>query len=75
MIIGSLTTISSRINTIHLVIESLYNQTLKLDCIYLFISKKKYLLDEGINEIPDNLNKYIDNKFLIIEFVENERAL
>ena len=73
-IVGSLTTISSRINTLHKVIESLYIQTYKLDNLYLFISKDKYLIDEGIKNIPNNLEKYIDNGFLIIEFVENTGA-
>ena len=71
MIIGSLTTISSRINDIHQVIESLYNQTMKIDKVYLFISKESFLLDEGINIVPNNLQKYIDNNFLIIEYVKN----
>ena len=71
MIIGSLTTITGRINNLYKVIESLYSQTHKLDHIYLFISKEKHLIDEGIKDIPANLNQYINNKFLIIEYVEN----
>tara|TARA_B100001093_G_C26848153_1_gene1023830 strand:+ start:1809 stop:2633 length:825 start_codon:yes stop_codon:yes gene_type:complete len=73
-IVGSLTTMSSRIDNLHKVIESLYIQSHKLDNLYLFISKEKYLLDEGIKEIPSNLKKYIDNGFLIVEFVENTGA-
>ena len=72
MIVGSLTTISQRINNLYRVVESLYNQTTKLDKLYLFISTEGYLLDKGITEIPENLNKYIDNKFLVIEFVDND---
>jgi len=71
MIIGSLTTISCRINYIYQVIESLYNQTMKIDKVYLFISKESFLLDEGITTVPNNLQKYIDNNFLIIEYVKN----
>ena len=74
MIVGSLTTISSRINNIYQVVESLYIQSYKLDNLYLFISKEKYILDDGIKEIPSNLEKYIDNGFLIVEFVENTGA-
>lgn len=70
-IIGSLTTISSRIDYLHEIIESLYIQSHKLDNLYLFISKDKYLIDDGIKEIPSNLKKYINNGFLIVEFVEN----
>ena len=71
MIIGSLTTISSRIDNIYQVIDSLYNQTMQLNQVYLFISKEPFLLDEGIPSIPNNLQKYINNNFLIIEYVEN----
>ena len=70
-IVGSLTTISSRIYYLHKVVESLYIQSHKLDNLYLFISKDKYLLDDGIKEIPSNLKKYINSGFLIVEFVEN----
>lgn len=70
-IVGSLTTISSRINTIHTVVKSLKNQSLPLDKLYLFISKEPYLLDEGINKIPDKLLPYIDSGFLIVEYVPN----
>ena len=63
MIIGSLTTISSRIDTLYLVVKSLYEQTCKLNCLYLFISRDPYLLDEGIKTIPQNL-KYYQVRFI-----------
>lgn len=70
-IVGSLTTISSRINTIHLVVKSLYKQKLPLDKLFLFISKEPYLLDKGIQELPENLQYYIDCEFLVVEYVPN----
>ena len=70
-IIGSLTTISSRIETIQFVIKSLFKQTMPISKLYLFISKEPYLLDKGIQTIPNNLKFYIDNGFLEIQYVEN----
>lgn len=70
-IVGSLTTISSRINTIHLVVKSLYKQKLPLNKLFLFISKEPYLLDKGIEKIPDTLQFYIDCGFLVVEYVPN----
>lgn len=51
----SLTTISTRINSLHLVIESLLKQNYTNFHIHLFISREPYLLDEGIAELPENL--------------------
>ena len=63
-IVGSLTTISSRINTIHLVVNSLKRQTKQIDKLFLYISKEPYLLDKGIQTIPENLNPFIKSGFL-----------
>lgn len=58
-IIISLTTISKRINSVHSTIKSLieqeYNGNYK---IRLYISKRPYLLDEGIKKIPYSLKRY-----------------
>ena len=57
-IIISLTTISKRINTVYLTIQSLIEQNCTLNYkIRLYISKNPYLLDDGIKKIPYNLKK------------------
>ena len=62
-IILSLTTISSRINNIHLVIQSLLNQKLPMGCtsmtIILYLSEESFLLDEGIKFIPNSLSQLL----------------
>ena len=68
--IGSLTSTSFRINDVHKTIETLKNQTTKLDVLYLNLSKKPFNLCEGVQEIPDNLNKYIEEGFLKINWVD-----
>lgn len=68
--IGSLTSTSFRINDVHKTIETLKKQTTKLDILYLNLSKKPFNLCEGVQEIPDNLNKYIEEGFLKINWVD-----
>lgn len=70
-IVGSLTTISSRIHSIHNVIKSLQKQTKPLEKLFLFISKEPYLLDKGIQELPENLTPYLNSGFLVVEYVPN----
>lgn len=70
-IIISLTTISSRINILQFVIESLLTQTMKADYLYINISKNPYLLDEGFNFIPFWLTELEKNKKIIINWVDN----
>ncbi|RDV26563.1 hypothetical protein DXV75_06090 [Alteromonas aestuariivivens] len=68
-VIISLTTIHSRINSLHHVIQSLLGQNCTIPFqIKLFISKEAYLLDEGILDIPIELQALADqhgNKFSI----------
>ena len=72
-IIISLTTISKRINNIHLTIQSLIEQECSFNfSIRLYISKDPYLLDEGIPTIPKsiiNIQKLIS--FFTIHYTEN----
>lgn len=72
-IIISLTTISKRINTVNLTIESLLEQNCSLKYkVRLYISKTPYLLDEGIRKIPYNLKKLEKkNKNFTIHFCPN----
>ncbi|NMH60191.1 glycosyltransferase [Alteromonas ponticola] len=61
-LIISLTTIHSRVDKIHLVIESLLNQQTSIDFeVRLYISDEAYLLDKGINNIPDTLQRVAKN--------------
>ena len=56
-IIISLTTTSERIDNVYLVIQSLLKQnTSYIYTIRLYISTEPYLIDNGIDSIPDNLN-------------------
>ncbi len=60
-IIISLTTIHSRVEKIHHVIQSLIEQQCdKPFEIKLFISKESYLLDQGIDVVPSELQKLAD---------------
>ena len=70
-LIISLTTIHSRVHTIHKVINSLLSQDSSLAFeVRLYISEEPYLLDEGIKHIPSELQKLEENngnKFRIIK--------
>jgi hypothetical protein len=50
---------------------SLSNQSLKADNVILCISKEKYLIDQGIGELPDWLNTLVDAGEVTIKWVEN----
>lgn len=67
-IIISLTSFPARINTIWIVILSLFYQTVKPDKIILWLSKKQFN-DE--NDIPSNL-KNLQNDVFEIRFVEED---
>lgn len=57
-VIISLTTIHSRIEKLHFVIESLLQQQASLPYeVRLFISEEPYLLDEGIKSVPSELQQ------------------
>lgn len=65
-IIVSLTTYNKRINTVFLVIESIFEQTLKPDKIVLWLDKNEF----SINSIPFTLKKQI-KQGLTIDFYHN----
>ncbi|NEQ71641.1 MAG: hypothetical protein F6K23_00245 [Okeania sp. SIO2C9] len=74
-VIISLTTISSRLNHVHLVIESLLAQDFPRDAyeIRLYLSEQPYLLDEGCPTITNDLSHLLEekpNKFFV-KFVDN----
>jgi len=70
-LVVSLTTIHSRINKIHHVITSLLSQDVDIKFeVRLYISEEPYLLDKGIQEIPEELARlYAENsgKFSILK--------
>lgn len=72
-IIVSLTTIKSRLGSLHRVLESIIGQSQLPDKIILNISREPYLMDEGINEddIPSAIVDLADKGFLKINYVEN----
>lgn len=59
-IVFSLTTLPRRIKTIIPTLESLNNQTVKADHIYLTIPKKCSRLDQKYPKIPKKIKKYCD---------------
>jgi hypothetical protein len=69
----SLTTISSRIKKLVKTIDSILKQTAKPDEIRVYLSKKPYLFDEGINEeqIPPKLKQYNKEGKIKIIYTEN----
>ena len=69
----SLTTISSRIKNIRYVIDSILNQTRKVDAVKLFISSEPFLFDKGIAEsdIPDDLKMLRDSGMIEIIYTKN----
>ena len=74
-IIISLTTISSRLNQVHHVIQSLLNQNIN-DAqfeVRLHLSKEAYLLDEGCPTLTDELSELLRNNIdqFTIQYVPN----
>lgn len=71
-VLVSLTTTSMRINKINKTILSLMSQSYPIHSINLYISKTPYLIDKGIQSIPNNLQLLmsVDKRFKIF-FVEN----
>ena len=67
-VIITLTTISSRINNIDQVLETLLKQDYINYEIRLYISREAYLLDKGIDDVP---SKYLNDERLKIIYVEN----
>ncbi|WED24153.1 glycosyltransferase [Vibrio sp. JC009] len=68
-----MTTISSRIDKLDKVIESLICQEIDSEFeVHLHISEESYLLDEGIKQIPQRLKSLeADNRNFKIKYVEN----
>jgi hypothetical protein len=72
--IVSLTTVHSRINTVHFTIYSLLCQSIRPEKIVLWVSENSYGYDEGISfkEIPKVLQDLVSkNKNFEIKFCEN----
>ncbi|WP_224717633.1 glycosyltransferase [Pectobacterium versatile] len=72
MIVVNLTTISSRLNICSATLWSLINQERLPDKIILWISKDSYMVDSGIQYIPDfihQLNKI--NNIIEVRFTKN----
>lgn len=67
----ALTTISQRINTVADTVLSLLNGILTPDHIFVVISRKAYLIDEGIQKIPSNLLKITRKYPVTIVYTDN----
>ena len=66
----SLTTISSRIDSLRFVLYALTNQSLMPDVIYVNISSESYMSDDGIKKIPEWAEEFT-KKAVVFNFVEN----
>lgn len=67
----SLTTISSRIHSVWKAIYTLLNGSVLPTQIFLFISREPYLLDQGIQIIPDSLLSLVSMNLLRIVYTDN----
>ena len=69
----SFTTISTRINSILPVLESLLSQEEEIDKIICYISKKPFLggIDKGITTLPDSLIKLSNSTILEFCYTDN----
>jgi hypothetical protein len=74
-LIISLTTISSRLNHIHLVIQSLLDQDFPSDAyeVRLYLSEQPYLLDQGCPTITNDLSRLLEQNYdrVYVKYVEN----
>lgn len=70
-IIVSLTSTSFRLPVLRYSLESIINQNIKPDQIFLNISKDPYLADKGIDKLPSWLSQLSNDKKVIIQWVEN----
>lgn len=70
-IIVSLTSTSFRLPVLRYSLDSLINQSVKPDQIFLNISKESYLADKGIDKLPFWLNQLSKDKKITIQWVEN----
>lgn len=67
-VIVSFTSYPPRIDRVHMVVESLYQQTVQADEIILYLSLEEFPKAEG--ELPDNLRVLIGKRKFRIEWVE-----
>lgn len=67
----SLTSIYDNRDRLKHTIDSLLNQTMKVDAIYVYLSEKPYLLDKGFKNVPLWLAELIDSNKVNVRFVEN----
>ncbi len=71
-IIVSITSTHYRIKYLSGVIKSLLNNTAKPYKIIIYLSQTSFLIDEGIINIPEDLQKLIDeNEIVELKYVEN----
>ena len=70
-IIVSLTSTSGRLPVLKYTLISILDQRLQPDKVVLCISRTKYLLDEGITELPPWLSSMADSEEIEIKWVEN----
>lgn len=70
-IIISLTSTSVRLPVLKYTLTSLLEQSIKPDRIVLNLSKDKYLIDQGINEVPSWLEKLSRDGEIEIKWVKN----
>ena len=68
-IIISMTSTHYRIDTLYECLDSIINGTYLPERILLYLSKEPHLLDNGVSQIPTNLEKYKD--ILEIKWVKN----
>lgn len=66
----SMTSISSRLETLRLTIESLLQQSYTPDKIYINLSRDAYLFDEGVSVLPDWL-RGIEGDLVSIHWCDN----
>lgn len=69
-LIVSLTSTRSRLSILRYTLMSLLEQSEKADAIFLNISKRPYLFDEGIEQLPEWLAE-LDGAALNVNWVEN----
>jgi hypothetical protein len=67
----SLTSIYDNSDRLKNTIDSLLNQTMKVDTIYVYLSEKPYLLDKGFKNVPLWLTELVDSNKVVVRFVEN----
>ena len=67
----SLTSIYDNSERLKDTIDSLLNQTMKVDMIYVYLSENPYLLDRGFKKVPEWLTELVDSNKVSVRFVKN----